>query len=119
MAKKKTFLAVFTGSDAAMKRWEKLPAKVRDEREAAGIKAWHAWVIKNKKAIAYMGAPLGETKRVNRKGAANTSNDLVAFVVVQTASHAAAAKLFKEHPHFSIFAGEAVEVMPCLDIPGM
>jgi hypothetical protein len=29
-----------------------------------------------------------------------------------------AARLFAGHPHFSIFPGEAVEVMPVLPIPG-
>ncbi|MDR3462508.1 MAG: hypothetical protein P4L76_09375 [Beijerinckiaceae bacterium] len=30
----------------------------------------------------------------------------------------AAAKLFENHPHFTIFPGESVEVMPVLPIPG-
>ena len=33
-------------------------------------------------------------------------------------SHEAAAKLFEMHPHFSIFPGESVEIMPILPIPG-
>jgi hypothetical protein len=115
----KTFLAVFIGTAAAMKKWEKLPAKIRQERETAGIQAWHAWVAKNKKAIVYMGAPLGATKQVSRKGVVDTSNKIGAFTVVQASSHAAAAKLFKDHPHFMIFPGESVEIMPCLKIPGM
>ena len=115
----KNFLAVFIGSEAAMKKWEKLPAKTQQEREAAGMKAWHDWVAKNKKSIVFMGAPLGGTKQVNRKGVKNVSNDLGAFTVVQASSHAAAAKLFKDHPHFMIFPGESVEIMPCLKIPGM
>jgi hypothetical protein len=115
----KTFLAVYLGAQAAMKKWEKLPAKTRHEREIAGIQAWQAWVAENKKSIVYMGAPLGTTKRVDRKGVVNTSNDMGAFTVVRAASHAAAAKLFKNHPHFMIFPGESVEVMECLAIPGM
>ena len=30
----------------------------------------------------------------------------------------AAAKLFENHPHFTIFPGESVEIMPVLPIPG-
>jgi hypothetical protein len=30
----------------------------------------------------------------------------------------AAAKPFEKHPHFTIFLGESVEVMPVLPIPG-
>ena len=102
-----------------MKKWEKLPVKTRQEREDAGIQAWHAWVIKNEKSIVYMGAPLGTTKQVSRKGVANTHNEMGAFTVVQADSHASAAKLFKDHPHFTIFPGESVEVMECMKIPGM
>ena len=41
-----------------------------------------------------------------------------AFTVVRAASHEAAAKLFEDHPHFSIFPGESIEIMPVLPIPG-
>jgi hypothetical protein len=116
---KKTFLAVFTGVKASMQKWEKLPSKTRRERETAGIQAWHAWVAENKKSIVEMGAPLGTTKQVDRKGVTNTSNELSAFVIVQADSHATAAALFKNHPHFMIFPGKSVEIMECLDIPGM
>lgn len=102
-----------------MKKWEKLPPKVRNAREAEGIQEWHSWVARNKQAIVYMGAPLGATKRIDRKGIVDTSNAMGAFTVVQAASHAAAAKLFKSHPHFMVFPGESVEVMECLSIPGM
>jgi hypothetical protein len=40
-----------------------------------------------------------------------------AFIIVRADSHEAAAKLFEKHPHFTIFPGESVEVMPVLPIP--
>ena len=40
-------------------------------------------------------------------------------VVVRANSHEAAAALFENHPHFTIFPGEAVQVMPVLPIPGI
>ena len=43
---------------------------------------------------------------------------VAAFVIVRAESHEAAAKLFQQHPHFTIFPGEAVEIMPILPIPG-
>jgi hypothetical protein len=121
-AKKKTmknYLAIYLGTTAVMEKFLKLPPKVRREREAQGIQAWHAWADKNKKSIVHMGAPLGTTKRIDKKGITNTSNALGAFTIVQAESHAAAAKLFKDHPHFTIFPGESVEVMECMKIPGM
>jgi hypothetical protein len=117
--RKRMFLAVYLGTKAAMKKWEKLPAKVRSQREAAGVQAWHQWVAKNKKAIVDTGSPLGVTKKINRRGVAATRNELAAYTVVRAASHAEAAKMFRDHPHFTIFPGESVEVMECLDIPGM
>jgi hypothetical protein len=119
MTKKKNYLAVYLGTAAAMKKWEKMPAKVRREREAAGVQAWHAWVKRNRKAIAYMGSPLGTTKKVERRGIANTRNEMGAFTVVRASSHSAAAKMFKDHPHFMIFPGQSIEIMECLKIPGM
>jgi hypothetical protein len=41
-----------------------------------------------------------------------------AYMVVRADSHEAAAKLFEGHPHFTIFPGERVEIMPVLPIPG-
>jgi hypothetical protein len=41
-----------------------------------------------------------------------------AFTVVRAESHQAAAKLFEGHPHFTVFPGDYVEIMPVLPIPG-
>jgi hypothetical protein len=65
-----------------------------------------------------MGGPLGTTKKVTQHGIQDTSNEMGAYMVVRTESHEAAARLFENHPHFTIFPGESVEVMPVLPIPG-
>ena len=65
-----------------------------------------------------MGGPLGKTKKVDARGVADIANELGAFTVVRAASHEAAAKMFENHPHFAIFPGERVEIMPVLPIPG-
>ena len=65
-----------------------------------------------------MGGPLGKTKRVSRDGVEDVSNALAVYMVVRAESHAAAASLFEGHPHFTIFPGEAVEIMPILPVPG-
>ena len=49
---------------------------------------------------------------------ADASNQMGGFVVVRADSHEAAAKLFEKHPQFTIFPGEAVEIMPVMPIPG-
>ena len=80
--------------------------------------AWKAWVDKAPGALVEMGGPLGKTKQVGSDGIADVSNELGAFTVVRADSHEAAAKLFENHPHFAIFPGERVEIMPVLPIPG-
>ena len=115
-----TFLAIFLGDGTGARRreWEALPEDQRRAREAEGIAGWRAWVEKNQAALVQMGGPLGKTKRVSASGIEDVSNPLGAFTVVRAESHEAAAKLFEGHPHFTIFPGEAVEVMPVLPIPG-
>jgi hypothetical protein len=77
------------------------------------------WAEKHEAAIVSMGGPLGKTKKVSERGITDTSNEMGAFMVVRADSHEAAAKLFEKHPHFTIFPGESVEVMPILPIPGV
>lgn len=114
----KKFLAVYTGSPAARAKWDTLPEAERRQREAAGMAAWSKWVEDNKSSIVEMGGPLSRTKLVSRSGVSDIRNNLAAFTIVQAESQEAAARLFLEHPHFSIFPGEGVEVMECLPIPG-
>jgi len=80
--------------------------------------AWKAWVQKHQADVVVMGGPLGKTRKITAGGIADVSNEMAAFMVVRAASHEAAARLFENHPHFSIFPGESVEVMPVLPIPG-
>ena len=83
-----------------------------------GIAAWKAWVGKHQSAIVGMGGPLGKTKRVTDQGIQDITNQLSAYTIVRAESHEAAAKMFENHPHFTNFPGECVEVMPVLPIPG-
>src|SRR5215468_5943668 len=120
MSSNDTFLAVFLGTktSAKMTAWNALPEAERLAKQQQGIAAWKAWVDNHQGAIVAMGGPLGKTKKVDARGVADISNELGAFTVVRAASHEAAAKMFENHPHFAIFPGEAVEIMPVLPIPG-
>ncbi len=75
------------------------------------------WAERNKASIVEGGGPLGRTKRVSKSGIADIRNNMAAYTVVQAESQEAAAKLFQDHPHFTVFPGDAVEVMECLPIP--
>ena len=115
-----TYLAIFLGSKTSPQRkaWDALPEAERRAKEREGIAAWKAWAEKHQGAIVGMGGPLGKTKRVTERGIGDVSNELGAFTVIRAESHEAAAKLFENHPHFTIFPGDSVEVMPVLPIPG-
>jgi hypothetical protein len=120
MSDQQLFLAVFVGSkdSARMAAWWAQPEAERHAKEREGIAAWHAWVEKHQAAIVNMGGPLGKTKAIGAQGIADISNALSGFTVVRSASHEEAARLFEGHPHFAIFPGDSVEVMPVLPIPG-
>ena len=120
MSANNTYLAVFLGSKTSPRRaaWDALPEAERRAKEREGMTAWKAWVEKHQAVIVAMGGPLGKTKKVSPRGIADASNEMGAFTVVRAESHEAAAKLFEQHPHFAIFPGDAVEIMPVLPIPG-
>ncbi|HEV2562640.1 MAG TPA: hypothetical protein VGT78_10915 [Rhizomicrobium sp.] len=120
MSTNDTYLAVFTGNrnSQRMKEWMALPEAERQAREKQGMTAWQAWMEKHSAAVAGTGGPLGKTKRVTQAGIADVSNEMSGYSIVRAASHEAAAKMFEGHPHFSIFPGEGVDVMPILPIPG-
>jgi hypothetical protein len=115
----KKYLAIYIGTPEALEAsgWNKLSDAQRKEREAAGITAWMAWGEKHAKAIVDQGTPLGKTKRTAAPGISDIKNAMTGYVIVQAESHEAAAKLFEQHPHFTMFPGEAVEVMECLPLP--
>ncbi|WP_363796725.1 hypothetical protein ABU614_15690 [Lysobacter firmicutimachus] len=115
----KKFVAVFTGSPASMDAWQKLDPQTRAERDRAGMQAWEQWVRTHADIIVDHGGPLGKTKRISKDGVADIRNALAGYTVIHAESHAAAAQLFENHPHFTIFPGDGVEVMECLPIPGM
>ncbi|AFE06952.1 hypothetical protein COCOR_06494 [Corallococcus coralloides DSM 2259] len=114
-----TYLAVFL-SNKTSPRWRAWDAMSEEDRRAkaeAGVAAVKAWDAKHRDVIVYGGGPLGSTKRTSLEGVADAVNELTVFVVVRAPSHEAAAKLFENHPHMTIFPCDAVDVMPLLSGP--
>ncbi len=116
----KRFLAIYTGSMEAFERagWNALDPATRQAREAAGMKAWMDWGTAHADRIVDQGAPLGRTKRAAPEGIADFRNTMTGYVIVEAESHDEAARMFENHPHFTLFPGEAVEIMECLPMPG-
>lgn len=114
------FMAIFTATEASRARsnWGALSESEVAQKRAAGVAAWNCWAERNNAAIVDPGSPSGKTKRVDRAGLSEGANTITAYTIVRAETHEAAARLFENHPHFTIFPGEAVEIMPCLPPPG-
>ena len=108
----KNFLGVYMGQA------NPTGARPDDATVARGMAAWHRWMDDNAASVVVAGGPLGKTKKVGKAGVTDIQNRMTGFIVVKAESHEAAASLFEGHPHFTIFPGDSVEVMPCLPIPG-
>ncbi|WDI30192.1 hypothetical protein PUV54_09490 [Hyphococcus flavus] len=115
----KQFLAVYTGTPASFEKWKTMDEAERKKREEKGMKAWMDWGATHASATVVEGGPLGKTKRASTDGITDIKNNLSGYIVIEAASHDEAAKMFENHPHFTIFPGDAVEIMECLPIPGM
>jgi hypothetical protein len=115
----KTFMAVFTGSPNAfenyMKRFPNEEERKANDRK--GIEAWHKWVDDHAASIVDGGGPLGKTKRVAKGGVSDVRNNLAGYTVLRAESQEQAAKMFLDHPHFTIFPGDGVEIMEVMAIP--
>ena len=116
----KRFLAIYIGTEAALAKaqWNQLDEERRKALQASGVKAWMEWGMANSAAIVDQGSPLGKTKRASAQGITDIKNSMTGYVIVQAESHEAAARLFENHPHFTIFPGDSVEIMECLPLPG-
>jgi hypothetical protein len=112
----KTFLAIYTGTAASFEPWKQLDDQARAKREAEGVKAWNEWGVTHSASIVDQGAPLGKTKRAAADGISDTKNNMTGYVLVKAESHEVAARMFANHPHFTIFPGDGVEIMECLPL---
>lgn len=110
----RNFLALYCGTPT-----DGPPADLSPEKIREGMAAWYGWMQKHADAVVVQGGPLGRTKKVSEAGVEDIRNQVTGYVVVKADSHEAAAAMFEGHPHFAIFPGDRVEVMPVMDIPTM
>lgn len=113
------FMALFTAAPNAFEQWNAQDPDTRKALEAKGMQAWFDWQERHQSIIVDAGGPLGKTKRADANGVSDSRNDIGGYVIIEADSHDAAARLFENHPHFSILPGNAVEIMPCTAIPTM
>ena len=110
----KKYLALYVGEPS-----NGPPPEMSQETIQAGMKAWGDWMEANAGRIVEQGGPLSRTKKASKDGITDIRNKVAGYVVISAESQDEAVRLFEGHPHFSIFPGEAVEVMEVLPIPGM
>jgi hypothetical protein len=106
------FMAIYTGTPGARAAAQPDPAMI-----ARGMQAWGEWMARYADRVVDGGGPLGKTKKVSADGITDIQNHIAGYVVVEADDHEAAARMFEGHPHFTIFPGDGVEVMPCLPVP--
>lgn len=111
------FLAVYTMKPEAVAAFRARPRSEQDEIDSAGLKAWDEWKKRNAAAIIGTDVMVGKTRRVTRSGVADAHNEIAGFLVVEAADIAAAAALFQDHPHITIFPGDGIDVMPVVSPP--
>lgn len=102
---------------ADLARFRSLPKSEQDAVDAAGLPQWAMWEERNAASLADRGGMVGGTLRVTRDGIAPAVNDICGYVIVEAESSEAAAHLFADHPHITIFPGDGVDIMPFLTGP--
>ena len=110
------FVAVYT---MKLEDFAVFRAQPRSEQEAtnkAGLKAWEEWGKRNAAAIVATDVMVGKTRRVTKAGIVDARNQIAGFLIVEAADITAAAGLFLDHPHITVFPGDGIDVMP--DVTG-
>ncbi len=111
------FLAVYTMMSEDIARFRNLPKSEQSVIDTIGLKQWADWENKNAASFPDRGGMVGKTKRVTKDGIADAVNPFCGYIVVEAETKQAAARLFENHPHFSVFPGDGVDIMPFLTGP--
>ncbi len=103
----KKFLVLYRMDMAAMR---KMMETTSAEDRKKGMAEWGEWMKKHMADFADMGGPTGKNTEVTKAGAAEMSNDVGGYSIVQAESKEAAIALLAENPHFSM-PGAVIDVM--------
>ena len=111
------FVAVYTMQPEAVAAFRARPKSEQNAIDEAGLKAWGEWSKRHATAIVGTDVMVGKTRRVTKAGIADSHNQIAGFLIVEAADLAAAAGLFQDHPHITIFPGDGIDVMPVVTEP--
>jgi hypothetical protein len=110
------FVAVYTMKPEDLAAFRARPKPEQEAIDKAGLKAWEEWGKRNAAAIVATDVMVGKTRRVTKSGIADAQNQIAGFLIVEAADIAAAG-LFQDHPHITIFPGDGIDVMPVVTGP--
>lgn len=111
------FVAVYTMKPEDLAAFRAQPQASQEATDKAGLKAWEAWSERNAAAIVATDVMVGKTRRVTKTGIVDAQNQIAGFLIVEAADIAAAASLFEDHPHITVFPGDGIDVMPVVSGP--
>lgn len=106
------FLAVYTMKPEDLASFRNMPKAEQDAIDAVGVAHWKAWEERNAALILDRGGMVGKTTRVTKDGVAAAQNPFCGYLVVEAETAEAAAQLFRDHPHLTVFPGDGVDIMP-------
>ncbi len=106
------FLAVYTMKPEDLASFRRLPKAEQDAVDAEGLVQWAAWEERNAAVILDHGGMVGKTTRVTKHGIAEAKNPFCGYLVVEAETSEAAAQLFQDHPHITVFPGDGIDIMP-------
>ena len=111
------FVAVYTMRPEDLAALRLRPKSEQEAVDKAGLTAWEEWRQRNATAIVATDVMVGRTKRITATGVVDATNQIAGFVIVEAADIGAAADLFRDHPHITIFPGDGIDVMPVVTAP--
>lgn len=111
------FLAVYMMKAENVEAFRALPKEKQDAIDTVGVKLWGEWEAAHEADFVDRGAMVGKTLRVAQSGTAPAVNTVCGYVVVRAETIEAAAKIFENHPHFTLFPGDSVDIMPMVTGP--
>jgi hypothetical protein len=86
-----------------MKQWQtSTPTEEMREQSKQMETAMNAWFAKNDGKFVDKGLPLGKNTRLTKDGAAQESNDLMMYHVVEAERVEDVVEMFKDNPHLTI-----------------
>jgi hypothetical protein len=110
------FAAVYTMKPEDLAAFRARPKSEQEAIDKVGLKAWEEWRKRNAAAIVATDVMVGKTRRVTKSGIADAQNQIAGFLIVEAADIAAAG-LFQDHPHITVFPGDGIDVMPVVTGP--